>query len=314
MGTPAFALPALEAITSHHRLLGVVTRPDRRRGRGQRVSAPEVKHWAVSHGVSVEQPATLREPEAQERLASYRPDVIVVVAYGLILPPAVLAIPSRGCINLHASLLPRHRGAAPVAWAILEGDRETGVTTMLMDEGMDTGPILMQAKESIGPRDTTPALAERLARKGADLLAETLESWSVGEPAAEPQDDNAATLAPRFSKDDGEVDWQLPATAIDRRVRALQPWPGVFTFVGHARLRLWSVLPHSPAPEFDAGRAGRILRCDADGIWVRCGARQVVQITELQPAGGTRQAAVEYLRGHDLPVGTRLGKAAGTAP
>jgi methionyl-tRNA formyltransferase len=321
MGTPDFAVPTLAAIADRHEVVAVATRPDKPRGRGQRVTASPVKEWALSHGIPVLQPPTLRTSEAQEELAGTSPEIIVVVAYGLILPAEVLSMPSRGCINVHASLLPRHRGAAPVAWAILSGDRVSGVTTMLMDAGLDTGAILMQREDPLDPSDTTPEVAARFAQMGAELLVETLDSWGEGTLEPIPQDDSAATLAPRFKKQDGEIDWDRPAVEIDRQVRALQPWPGAFTFVGGQRLRIWAADPsRSEGREDPAGStlfpneplasaslaAGTVAGSGPEGLFVACGGGELLRLDEVQLAGRKRQAVGDFLRGNELAVGSRM--------
>jgi methionyl-tRNA formyltransferase len=281
-----------------------------------------VKEWALRHEIPVLQPPTLRSPEAQDSLARTSPEIIVVVAYGLILPAEVLSMPARGCINVHASLLPRHRGAAPVAWAILGGDRMSGVTTMLMDEGLDTGPILMQKEDPLDRRDTTPEVAARFARLGADLLVETLDLWERGAVEPIPQDDSEATLAPRFTKQDGEIDWDRPAVEIDRRVRALQPWPGAFTFIRGQRLRIWAADPSSsenreeregdlmsPAqlPSAASLAPGTVASSGPSGMFVACGGGESLRIEEVQLAGRKRQTVEDFLRGNELAVGTRMG-------
>jgi methionyl-tRNA formyltransferase len=309
MGTPVFALPSLRALAARHQLVGVVTRPDKARGRGRQRGHSAVKEWALDAGVPIEQPPSLRHGAARDALAGYRPEAIVVVAYGLILPPEVLALPPHGCINVHASLLPRHRGAAPIAWAILAGDEETGVTTMLMDEGLDTGDILRQRAVPIGRRETAIDLGERLARVGAELIVETLEGLEAGSLAPRPQDDERATLAPSFTKADGGIDWRRSAVDIDRRVRALQPWPGSFTHWRRERLSLWEVEPDAAAGAGQA-LAGTVIDAGDHGIRVACGDGSVLRIVELQRAGGRRQPAAEFLRGHDLAAGDRLETAA----
>jgi methionyl-tRNA formyltransferase len=303
MGTPAFAVPTLAALARNTDVVGVVTRPDKRRGRGRKTAFSEVKEWALAAGLPVEQPPTLRDPEVQERLAGYRVDVIVVAAFGLILPPAVLEMPPMGCVNVHASLLPRHRGAAPIAWAILAGDDETGITTMQMDEGLDTGPMLLRRALPLRPDDTTASLTPRLAEIGAELLIETLRGLRDGTVVPEPQPAEGATLAPSFKKADGAIDWSAGAVAVDRQVRALQPWPGTFTFRDGERLALWRVRPIAAAA-VDAA-PGTVVAVGDDGIRVACG-EGAIDILELQRPGGRRQPVAEFLHGRPVAVGERF--------
>ncbi len=238
MGTPAFAVPSLRALAAHYEVTLVVTQPDRPAGRGRALVPTPVKAAARELGLELYQPDSLRSPEALEVLRQARPDVIVVAAYGEILRQNVLSLPPFGCVNVHASLLPRHRGAGPIAAAILAGDAVTGVTIMLMDAGMDTGPMLAQAEEPIHPDDTTATLTPRLAELGAQLLIETLPRWLAGELTPQPQDSAQATYAPMIRKEDGLIDWTDPAVAIERAVRAFDPWPGAYTFWQGRRLRI----------------------------------------------------------------------------
>jgi len=310
MGTPAFAVPTLRALASEHEVVAVATQPDRRKGRGQRTAYSRVKEWALGAGAAVEQPQTLRSPESQQALAAHGADVFVVAAYGLILPAEVLRIPPQGCINVHASLLPRHRGAAPIARAILEGDTETGITTMLMDEGLDTGPMLLERAIPIGPRETAPELTERLAEVGAELILETLRELEAGRIQPRPQDNTRATLAPSFKKEAGSIDWRRAPVEIDRQVRALQPWPRAFTFWRGERLTLWQTEPLGLDDEA-AAEPGTVVRADVDGIRVACGAGELLRIDELQRPGARRQPAVEFIHGRPLPRGERFGQEAG---
>ncbi len=312
MGTPAFAVPTLEALAASHEVAAVVTRPDRGKGRGRKTAYSAVKEWALDAGVPVQQPATLRTAAAQQSLAAYLPEVIVVVAYGLILPPEVLELPPRGCINVHASLLPCHRGAAPMAWSILAGDSETGVTTMLMDQGLDTGPILLQGRLPIAPEDTGETLAPRVAAAGAELLLETLEGLESGIVTPRPQDDALATSAPSFTKQDGELDWSRPADELDRRVRALQPWPGTFTFLEDERISVWRVRAHAGAAT--GAVPGLVERVTDEALWVACGDGDLLEIVELQRAGGRRQPTAEFLRGRRVGEGSRFAARGGSAP
>ncbi len=238
MGSPDFAVPVLEALVAHFPVVGVVTQPDRPAGRGNRLTPPPVKVRAQELGLPVFQPARVSRPEAVERLKAWAPDLIVVAAYGQILKPNVLRLPRYGCLNVHASLLPRWRGAAPVAYAIWEGDEETGVTIMLMDEGLDTGPILAQRKTPIDPEDTAATLSARLARLGAELLVETIPGYLKGDIRPQPQDDRRATYAPLLKREHGRLDFTQPAARLARQVRAFDPWPGTFTFWKGRRLKV----------------------------------------------------------------------------
>ncbi len=230
MGTPEFAVPSLAALLGgRYEVVGVLTREDRPAGRGQRLEESPIKQLAKTHGLVVQQPRTLRAAEAQAALAALAPEVIVVAAYGLILPREVLDLPRFGCVNVHGSVLPRWRGAAPIAAAILAGDVETGVSIMLMDDGVDTGPTLSAAYLPIDPDDTAGTLTDRLARLGADLLVRTLPRWVAGDLRPQPQSGEGATCAPRILKEDGRIRWSEPAVLIERRVRAYQPWPSAYT-------------------------------------------------------------------------------------
>ncbi len=243
MGTPDFARPILEKLLASYQVGAVVTQPDRPAGRGRKMTVSPVKTVALAHELPVLQPAKLRDLQVVAQLAALTPQVIVVAAYGQILPRAVLTIPARGCLNVHASLLPRHRGAAPIAAALLAGDQVTGVTIMLMDEGLDTGPILAQAACDIAPQDTTESLSGKLALLGADLLSETLPGWLKGEIEPQPQDESRATYSPMISKRDGLLDWTQPALRLWRQVRAYHPWPGAYTYCQGKRLKILSASP-----------------------------------------------------------------------
>ncbi len=230
MGTPEFAVPSLAALlAAGYEVAGVLTRADQPAGRGQQVEMSPVKRLALQYGLTIQQPRTLRSAEAQAELAALAPDVMVVAAYGLILPQAVLNLPRFGCVNVHGSLLPRHRGAAPIAAAILAGDTEAGISIMLMDAGVDTGPVLSTASLPIAADDTTGTLTPRLAALGANLLIDTLPAYLRGDIQPQPQEDADATYAPRINKEDGQIDWAEPADLIARRVRAYQPWPSAYT-------------------------------------------------------------------------------------
>jgi methionyl-tRNA formyltransferase len=306
MGTPRFAVPSLEAVASTgEELIGVVTQPDRPKGRGEIIASSPVKDWAVAKGIPVYQPEKVRDLEFLKKLRDLSPDLIVVVAFGQILPKALLEVPRNGCVNLHASLLPKYRGAAPINWAIIHGEWETGATTMLMDEGMDTGPILLQERIPIEPSDTAETLAERLQAIGAGLLVRTIAEMKAGRVRSRPQDPSQATMAPLLKKEDGLIRWDQSADAILNRVRGLVPWPGAYTFYGPQRWRLWKVSVND-APSRHA-RPGEILEVEKDGIVVAT-ADRMIRIEELQPENKRRMKTGEYLTGHDLKLGVILGE------
>lgn len=299
-GTPDFALPTLEALLARHRVVAVVTQPDRPAHRGRRLTPPPVKQRAQAAGVPVLQPPRLRDPGWAERLAEFRPDVAVVAAFGQILPKAVLDVPARGSINVHASLLPRYRGAAPVAWAIIRGERETGITTFLMDEGLDTGPILLQRATAIGAEETAGELARRLAGLGAEVLIETLDRLDVLRPT--PQRHEDATLAPRLRKSDGDLDWDRPAVELVNRVRGCNPWPGASAVTERgARLTIWRA---RTAGRGRLGSPGALCRVEG-GVAVATGEGALVPV-EVQPENRRVMPWDEYLRGARLGPGARL--------
>jgi methionyl-tRNA formyltransferase len=302
MGTPTFALPSLEALRARGEdLIAVVTQPDRPQGRGQVPTPSPVKVAALRAGVPIQQPEKVRHPDFLEWCRAAAPDLIVVVAFGQILPKALLDIPRQGCINVHASLLPKYRGAAPIAWAIIRGEAETGITTMQMDPGMDTGPTLVQRTLTIRPDDTAGTLGERLSQLGAQTLNETLDALKAGRLSPTPQDSSQATLAPLLKKDDGKIDWQQPATAIEALVRGLDPWPGARTEYEGTPWRIWRVRVQS-----DTGEAGVVFRADPAGILVGAADGSIL-ITELQAPGKRRLTTREYLVGHAVNPGVRLG-------
>jgi methionyl-tRNA formyltransferase len=303
MGTPEFAVPVLEALVGQYQVVAVVTQPDRVAGRGRRTKSPPVKKTALAHDLPVLQPPSLRRPEAAAELRKLAPSVIVVAAFGQILPPEVLAIPPHGCLNVHASLLPRYRGAAPIAAAILAGEEQTGVTLMLMDEGMDTGPILAQARCKIEPQDTTEALGVKLAHLGADLLLETLPRWLDGQIAPQPQDDGLATYCQITTKKDGLLDWSLPATDLWLRVRAYHPWPGTYTYW---RGKLLKVLRARPVTiDLSGEELGRVISLD-DRVAVVTGTDALL-LEEVQLAGKKALAIQEFTRGQRDFIGSILG-------
>lgn len=297
MGTPQFALPILEwLLSSAHQVVAVYTQPDRPAGRGQRLTPSPVKRLALERGMGVRQPVSLRGPEERDELARLKPDLVVVAAYGLLLPRSILEIPPQGCLNLHPSLLPRHRGPSPVAATILTGDDVTGVTLMLMDRGMDTGPILAQRSVAVESSDTTASLTARLALVAADLLREYLPLWLAGELTPQPQDDSRATVSRLHSKEEGEISWQLTALEIWRRVRALYPWPGCYTYW---RGQVLKVLEAIPLTEADSTSPGRVVSLDAEGVALGVETGQgVLGLVKVQLEGRRPVTAQEFLRGH----------------
>lgn len=301
-GTPRLAVPSLDALVSIAEVPLVVCQPDRPAGRGLKLRPPPVKERALELGIEVIQPTKLKPPEFAASLRAVEADVAVVIAYGRILPRAVLEAPRRGCVNIHASLLPRWRGAGPIQWAIVHGDVETGVCLMRMDEGLDTGPVIACAKTPIDPDETAGALGDRLSRMGADLLAKALGPYVDGAIEPTPQDHAKATLAPLLSKDDGRLDWSASARAIHDRVRGLSPWPGAFTSLGDARLMI-----HRTEITDGAGASGEVIEATGDAIVVACG-EGAVAIRELQLAGKKRLEARAFLAGQPIAVGTRMGE------
>ena len=309
MGTPDFAVPVLEALTrTTHKLVGVYTRPDQPAGRGKQLHASPVKRLGEKHGLPIFQPPTLRKPEFAAPLRELAPDVIIVAAYGLILPPDVLAFPPHGCINTHASLLPLYRGAAPIVAAILAGDPETGITLMQMDAGLDTGAILAQRAIPIAADDTTGTLTPKLADLAAVLMIEKLPGLLTGEIVPQPQDDAHGTIFKTIRKEDGLIDWALPAIEIERRIRAFNPWPSAFTFWNNLQLK---VLRAQVATAKISGEPGRLVQTQ-DEIAVVTGAGTLL-LSEVQMAGKRAMSAREFARGQREFVGSYLGAFGRTA-
>jgi methionyl-tRNA formyltransferase len=303
MGTPRFAVPTLRALNEHHHVVGVVTQPDQPAGRGRQVTASPIKEVALMQGLPLFQPDSLRSPEAVAHLAGWKPDVIVVAAFGQILREAVLALPPHGCLNVHASLLPLYRGAAPIPAAILAGEEVTGVTIMQMDKGMDTGPILAQAEVPISADDTTASLTAGLAELGAQLLIETLPGWLAGEIQARPQDDSRSSYCRPLKKEDGHLDWTKPAAILDRQVRACDPWPGAYTNWQGQQLK---VLRAHARPEWQRqGLPGQVIELDR-GIGVVAG-QGVLELLDVQLAGKRPMSAELFARGQRNLVEGILG-------
>ncbi|HYM38420.1 MAG TPA: methionyl-tRNA formyltransferase [Nitrospiraceae bacterium] len=311
MGTPEFSVPSLAALlTSEHSVAGVVTQPDRPKGRGQELAASPVKQLALQHTIPILQPAKMKDPAFLNTLSAWKPDLIAVTAFGRILPKVVLDLPPHGCINVHASLLPKYRGAGPIQWAIIRGEYETGITTMLMDEGMDTGAILLQEKVSIAPDDTAGTLSSKLATIGGRLLMETLSRLQSGIVVPRPQDHSQATMAPLLKKEDGLLDWTMPSLDLANRVRGLSPWPGAHTYLGEDRWVIWKAAVQDQSAT--AASAGTIMEATKEGLLVSTGTG-LLRIMEFQPANSRRMSVAQYLSGHALPPGLRLGPPPPTA-
>jgi len=305
LGTPAFAVPTLESLAAKNDVLSVVTQPDRPKGRGQQLSASPVKQAAQKLGLPVYQPERIRRPEAQAHLASLSPEIMIVVGYGQIIPQSVIDIAPRGIVNVHASLLPKYRGAAPIQWVVANGETRTGVTTMQINAGLDTGDILLARETPIGPEETAIELGERLAVMGAELLTETLDGLLRGAITPRPQDDAQASLAPILKKEDGAISWDDAAATIHNRVRGLLPWPGAYTqFRGHL-LHVWRA---RVSDERATLAPGRVLA--GAGFRMACGSGSVLQLVEVQMEGRKRMSADAFANGQRLRENEILGEQA----
>jgi methionyl-tRNA formyltransferase len=306
LGTADFACPSLAALASarEHKLLAVVTQPDRPAGRDLKPTPPPVKQLALKHDLPILQPERIKTPSFVATLRTLSPELIVVIAYGQILPKDVLALPKHGCVNVHGSLLPKYRGASPVQSALLHGERETGVTTMFMDEGLDTGDIILQAQTPIADSDNASTLQDRLAEYGAKLLLRTIGLIADGNAPRQKQDDSQATACKKIKKEDGRLDWNLPARELWNRVRAFTPWPSAYCFIptprGRKLLKIWQA-----AAVEQGGNPGAIARIEDTGILVGTGHGSLL-IRELQLEGGRRLSATEFVRGHTISIGTVL--------
>jgi methionyl-tRNA formyltransferase len=308
MGTPEFAVPSLERlIQDGHEVAAVFTQPDKPAGRGKLLHEPPVKTFALTHGIAVHQPAKIKtNEEVRSSFQNLSPDACVVAAYGKILPPWLLAIPRLGCINVHASLLPKYRGAAPINWAIANGERQTGVTIMQMDAGMDTGPMLAKRAIPIGAEETAPELSARLARLGADLLSETLLRIQRGEVEPVAQDDGEATYATMLKREDGLIDWSRNAREIANRVRAFQPWPGTYTNFRGSKLVLWRAHEVREMATPEGVDAGTVLSTDETAMTVACAGSSAMRVEEAQVEGKRRMSAREFVNGARLKPGDRI--------
>ena len=304
MGTPTFASIILEGLFEDGwNVVGAVTQPDRPRGRGRKISTPPVSQVAQAHGILVLQPKKIKDGVFLEDLADLRPDMMVVAAYGRILPRDVLSLPPLGCYNVHASLLPAYRGPAPVRWAIINGEETTGITIFRMDEGIDTGDFLVADSLEIGPNETAGMLTERLARLAARIITPALRDIVEGTARFASQEHDKATVVPILKKGDGRIDWSLSAESIRNRIRGLDPWPGAFTFWRGKRLRLWEAEAKDTG---SAGKPGEVLSVDDEGVNVRAGGG-TLRLKSVQLEGGRRLGVEEFLRGHKMTPGENLG-------
>ncbi|MDY4921489.1 methionyl-tRNA formyltransferase [Frisingicoccus sp.] len=305
MGTPDFSVPTLEKIIeAGHEVIGVVTQPDKAKGRGKKVLFPPVKETALAHNLPVYQPRRARDPEFIEEMKTLNPDVMVVVAFGQILPKAILDIPKYGCINVHASLLPKYRGAAPIQWAVIRGEKVSGVTTMQMDVGLDTGDMLLKKEVLLDEEETGGSLHDKLSTLGGNLLIETLEKIEAGDIHPEKQDDSqAGEYARMLDKNLGRIDFSMPAAEIERLIRGLNPWPSAFTSYNGKTMKLWK----AKTDNCGQGVPGQVIHVDKNSFTVQTG-QGTLQILELQMEGKKRMDAGAFLRGCPLETGTMLGQ------
>jgi methionyl-tRNA formyltransferase len=316
-GSPAFAVPSLEAAHAVAEVVGVVCQPDKPAGRGLTLTAPAVKVRATELGLPIVQPAKLKTGEFAEWVRTQRADVALVVAYGRILRRDVLDGPRLGCVNVHASLLPKYRGAAPITWAVVRGEAETGVTLMKLDEGMDTGPAFARVATPIGADETAGALTERLARVGGDAVREWLGRYVAGAYVLEPQDDSKATMAPMLKKEDGRIDWTMPPRQVHDHVRGMSPWPGAYTLargrpmkVHATRVVATETADRAGAPpqgRRDAQSVGQVVLADKSRVLVACGTGGVLEVVTVQPEGKRAMRAPEWVMGRGVAAGDILG-------
>lgn len=304
MGTPESAVPSLRRLLEDgHEIAAVWTQPDKPAGRGDKMHSPPVKEFALAHNLPLEQPKKIKTDEAKNLFASYEADVAVVVAYGRILPGEYLIAHRKGCINVHFSLLPQYRGAAPANWAIVNGAGKTGVTTMFIEEELDSGPILLQQETSIGEEETAPELMQRLSEMGADLLSETLAGIETITPR--PQDDLDATFAPMLTKANGRIDWSNPAANIERSVRGFQSWPNAYTQYKGRRLIVWKATPLEALKS--EGQPGEVISAHGDDLVVKTGQETALRLLEVQPEAKRRMSVRDFLNGMHMKTGDRLG-------
>ena len=302
MGTPEFAVNALKSIIDDgYNVVGCYTQPDKMQGRSSKLIASPVKECAAAHGIPVFQPEKIRLEENVEELRSLAPDIIIVAAFGQILPLSILEMPKYGCINIHASLLPRYRGAAPIEWSVINGEKETGVTTMFMAEGLDTGDIIEEAVTEIGAKETAEELRSRLAELGAELILSTMKAVISGDYKRTPQDDSKSNYAVRLSKEMGKADWSLPAVKIERLIRGLRPWPVVYSSLSGRGLKIYA----ADVVEDMSGEPGEIIEVGKKNFVVACG-KGALRIRMVQPEGKKMMDAASFLNGNKLTVGMRF--------
>lgn len=307
MGTPDFAVPSLEMLINEgYDVAAAVTQPDKPKGRGNRMSAPPVKEFALKHGIEVLQPEKIKTQDFIEQIRALKPDLLITAAYGKILSKDLLDVPVLGCINVHGSLLPAYRGAAPINWAVINGESKTGITTMFTDVGLDTGDMLLKKELAIGPDMNVGELHDKMAVLGAEVLKETLLELKKGTLERIPQEDAASTYAPMMSKELGLIDWNKTAREIHNLVRGTDPWPGAYTFIEGSRMRVWEtwLVPQAS----DSSRPnGEILKVDDEGILVKCSDENLL-IREVQFDSSKRMSVRDYIRGHQINTGETLGK------
>ncbi|HXE15489.1 MAG TPA: methionyl-tRNA formyltransferase [Bryobacteraceae bacterium] len=304
LGTPEFAVPSLKALAgAGHKIQGVFTQPDRPKGRGNQLAASPVKEAASELGFRVLQPERIRRPEQVAALVELKPELMVVVGYGQIIPQAIIDIPAHGILNVHASLLPKYRGAAPIQWAIANGETETGVTIMRIDAGLDTGAMLAQNSLTIDPEETAPELSKRLAEAGAQLLLKSIKRIENGAAVYTPQDNTRATYAPVLKKEDGRIDWSLPASVIHNRLRGFTPWPGAYTTFRSQTLRIYDAYPLVRQSSDEPGT----LESEKRTLRVICGHNSALELKEIQLEGKKRVGVDAFLNGHNMERGERLG-------
>lgn len=306
MGTPEFSVPTLEALIAHHDVIGVVTQPDKRKGRGKAMACPPVKETALKHNISVYQPVKVREEAFVETLKELEPDVIVVVAFGQILPESILNIPKYGCINVHASLLPKYRGAAPIQWAVINGEKETGITTMYMAKGLDTGDMIDKIVIPVEPKETGETLHDKLSAAGGKLILETLAKLEAGTGVRIPQNDAESSYAGMLTKELGEIDWTKSAAAIERLIRGLNSWPSAYTHMNGKTLKIWDADVKADPANGQTAVPGTVTDVKKDCFYVQTGDGQL-KVNEVQLQGKKRMPVQAFLLGYPVKKGMVYG-------